>query len=95
MLAFTVAREAPCGTAFTIAPGFSRSGEKSALHMSCRPLSMRSRSGRKLESSWPDAYSPFPSLCFPCKEVTQEDQLRFVGVFPGWKFSGAVFVDGS
>ena len=38
---------------------------------------------------------PSPRYCFPRDEAPEENWLRFVGVFPGWKFSGKVFVDGS
>eukprot|EP00959_Pyramimonas_sp_CCMP1952_P003393 70825-Pyramimonas_sp.AAC.1 len=37
--------------------------------------------------------SPSPSFCFPVTEVPEENQVRCVGVFPGWRFSGHVFVD--
>eukprot|EP00959_Pyramimonas_sp_CCMP1952_P239581 5006926-Pyramimonas_sp.AAC.1 len=38
---------------------------------------------------------PSPSFCLPATEVPEENRVRFVGVFPGWRFSGRVFVDGS
>ena len=39
----------------------------------------------------------FPSAarCFPVPEARVDDQLIWIGVPAGWKFSGAVFVDGS
>ena len=38
---------------------------------------------------------PSPARCFPVPEARIEDQVVWIGVPAGWKFSGPFFVDGS